>query len=55
MRRLTRFKRPMAASKACPKRVRGLLDAANVDAGPIARVRLPHALSIGFHGWWKAV
>ena len=31
-----------------------LFDAANVDAGPIARIRLPHALPISFHGWWKA-
>jgi len=31
-----------------------LFDAAHVDAGPIARVRLPHALPISFHGWWKA-
>ncbi|MGA8696367.1 MAG: carotenoid oxygenase family protein [Xanthobacteraceae bacterium] len=31
-----------------------LFDAAHVDAGPIARIRLPHALPISFHGWWKA-
>jgi all-trans-8'-apo-beta-carotenal 15,15'-oxygenase len=31
-----------------------LFDAAHVDAGPIARIRLPHALPISFHGWWRA-
>jgi len=31
-----------------------VFDAANLDAGPIARIRLPHALPISFHGWWKA-
>lgn len=31
-----------------------LFDAAHVDAGPIARIHLPHALPISFHGWWKA-
>jgi all-trans-8'-apo-beta-carotenal 15,15'-oxygenase len=31
-----------------------LFDAAHVDAGPIARIRLPHALPISFHGAWKA-
>jgi len=31
-----------------------LFDAAYVDAGPIARISLPHALPISFHGWWRA-
>jgi len=31
-----------------------LFDAAHVDAGPIARLRLPHSLPISFHGAWKA-
>jgi all-trans-8'-apo-beta-carotenal 15,15'-oxygenase len=31
-----------------------LFDAAHVDSGPIARIRLPHHLPISFHGWWKA-
>jgi all-trans-8'-apo-beta-carotenal 15,15'-oxygenase len=31
-----------------------VFDAAHVDAGPLARVHLPHALPISFHGWWKA-
>jgi all-trans-8'-apo-beta-carotenal 15,15'-oxygenase len=31
-----------------------LFDAAHVDAGPIARIHLPHHLPISFHGWWKA-
>ncbi len=31
-----------------------LFDAAHVDAGPIARLHLPHHLPISFHGWWKA-
>jgi len=31
-----------------------LFDAAHVDAGPVARLHLPHSLPISFHGWWKA-
>jgi all-trans-8'-apo-beta-carotenal 15,15'-oxygenase len=31
-----------------------LFDADHVDAGPIARLRLPHGLPISFHGSWKA-
>ena len=31
-----------------------LFDADHVDAGPIARLRLPHSLPISFHGSWKA-
>ena len=31
-----------------------VFDAANLDTGTIARIRLPHALPISFHGWWKA-
>lgn len=31
-----------------------LFDAAHVDAGPLARIHLPHALPISFHGAWKA-
>ncbi len=31
-----------------------LFDAARVDAGPVARIHLPHHLPISFHGWWKA-
>ena len=31
-----------------------LFDAARLDAGPIARIHLPHHLPISFHGWWKA-
>jgi all-trans-8'-apo-beta-carotenal 15,15'-oxygenase len=31
-----------------------LFDAAHLDAGPIARIHLPHHLPISFHGWWKA-
>jgi all-trans-8'-apo-beta-carotenal 15,15'-oxygenase len=31
-----------------------LFDAGHVDAGPIARLRLPHSLPISFHGVWKA-
>jgi all-trans-8'-apo-beta-carotenal 15,15'-oxygenase len=31
-----------------------LFDAARVEAGPIARIHLPHHLPISFHGWWKA-
>ena len=31
-----------------------LFDAAHVDAGPTARIRLPHGLPISFHGSWKA-
>jgi all-trans-8'-apo-beta-carotenal 15,15'-oxygenase len=31
-----------------------LFDAAYVDAGPIARISLPHALPISLHGWWRA-
>jgi all-trans-8'-apo-beta-carotenal 15,15'-oxygenase len=31
-----------------------LFDAAHVDAGPIARIHLPHHLPISFHGAWKA-
>jgi all-trans-8'-apo-beta-carotenal 15,15'-oxygenase len=30
-----------------------LFDAAHVDAGPMARLQLPHSLPISFHGWWK--
>jgi all-trans-8'-apo-beta-carotenal 15,15'-oxygenase len=30
-----------------------LFDAAHVDAGPIARLHLPHSLPVSFHGWWK--
>lgn len=31
-----------------------LFDAAHVDDGPIARIHLPHALPVSFHGWWRA-
>jgi all-trans-8'-apo-beta-carotenal 15,15'-oxygenase len=31
-----------------------LFDAAHVDAGPMARLHLPHSLPISFHGWWRA-
>jgi all-trans-8'-apo-beta-carotenal 15,15'-oxygenase len=31
-----------------------LFDAAHVEAGPIARIHLPHHLPISFHGAWKA-
>jgi all-trans-8'-apo-beta-carotenal 15,15'-oxygenase len=31
-----------------------VLDAARVEDGPLARVRLPHPLPISFHGWWQA-
>jgi all-trans-8'-apo-beta-carotenal 15,15'-oxygenase len=31
-----------------------LFDAAHVDAGPIARLHLPHSLPVSFHGWWRA-
>jgi all-trans-8'-apo-beta-carotenal 15,15'-oxygenase len=30
-----------------------LFDAAHVDAGPIARIHLPHHLPISFHGAWR--
>jgi all-trans-8'-apo-beta-carotenal 15,15'-oxygenase len=31
-----------------------LFEAAHLEAGPIARIRLPHHLPVSFHGWWKA-
>jgi all-trans-8'-apo-beta-carotenal 15,15'-oxygenase len=31
-----------------------LFNADHVDAGPTARIHLPHHLPISFHGWWKA-
>jgi all-trans-8'-apo-beta-carotenal 15,15'-oxygenase len=31
-----------------------LFDAAHVEAGPLARIHLPHHLPISFHGYWKA-
>jgi all-trans-8'-apo-beta-carotenal 15,15'-oxygenase len=31
-----------------------VFDATRVDAGPLARVHLPHSLPISFHGCWKA-
>ncbi len=31
-----------------------LFDAAHIDAGPMARIHLPHHLPISFHGCWKA-
>lgn len=30
-----------------------LFDAEHIDAGPLARLHLPHSLPISFHGWWK--
>ncbi|MEO7423978.1 MAG: carotenoid oxygenase family protein, partial [Fibrobacteria bacterium] len=29
-----------------------ILDAARIDAGPIAVVRIPHRVPFGFHGSW---
>jgi all-trans-8'-apo-beta-carotenal 15,15'-oxygenase len=31
-----------------------LFNAGRLDAGPIARIHLPHHLPLSFHGWWKA-
>jgi all-trans-8'-apo-beta-carotenal 15,15'-oxygenase len=31
-----------------------VFEAANVAAGPVARVRLRHAVPISFHGYWNA-
>ena len=29
-----------------------IFDARDVSAGPMARVKLPHRVPVGFHGWW---